>query len=358
MCLGSTRMRCKGGARGCPRRLVTRQAAARGRTQSGTSAPPTKAKRIELSCEKPLPPLLCLLCRRLLIDVVCVVVVFPVKCSHEVVPLRSHCARSALKMDTAAVLLTAATVGLAVRNRGPMDPRKWNEEWRRLVGSGAIAATTEAADGRRVYYGVCLDEDTGIPREFCQDADTSKSLQLPARETAVGDSFRVILRATRALRPPAAAKLGSLPPHNESECSFCTGPLRLAAREMVAQAVLPTDRVWDVHFNIAPMEPLGHFLLVPEIAEPSGRRSQCLLPSDCCDIFHMARASDTLCFNFNSPGAGASQNHLHLHAWVISASYGCLRAPALAGTTISLLGGVVELCVLNWPASCVRLRGG
>ena len=61
-------------------------------------------------------------------------------------------------------------------------------------------------------------------------------------------------------------------------------PSSLEARPMVAQALLGSRRTWDVHYNISPQEPDGHFLLVPEITLPHNRRAQRLLAQDCEDL--------------------------------------------------------------------------
>jgi len=141
--------------------------------------------------------------------------------------------------------------------RGP-SVAAWREAWYRLIEDNSLSSTA-TLNGRQVRYGLRLEG--GEVQEFCCDATDGTSLQLMASEKLVA-RYMVTLRANRALRPPAAPKLGELPPHDEQACSMCTGPLRLAARPMVAQAVVPhTGRVWDVHFNISPMEPLGHFLL-------------------------------------------------------------------------------------------------
>ena len=241
--------------------------------------------------------------------------------------------------------------------RGPPSATAWLTEWRRLVSAGTITSTA-TSDGKHLRFGIRLDGN-GEPVEFCTNEDTGEDSLPPGRTSNIGSFGNVILRATRALRPPPAARLGSLPPHDEATCSFCTGPLRLEIRPMVAQAVLVSNRVWDVHYNIAPSEPGGHFLLVPEISIPSNRRQQKLLPSDCTDIVELGRACEgELCFNYNSPNAGASQNHLHLHAWVVPTPYAVTSRPVLPDSTVTLFDGAVEASVLDWPAACVRVRGG
>ena len=58
-----------------------------------------------------------------------------------------------------------------------------------------------------------------------------------------------------------------------------------------------------------------------------------LLHVDCVDLVHLGRAcAGELCVNFNAPNAGASQNHLHAHAWVVPPEgYPLSSAPPLDG---------------------------
>ena len=231
--------------------------------------------------------------------------------------------------------------------RGPVSVARWSAEWLELVRSGTISSTATLRDGREVRYGLRIAGSEGENEiaEFCEDLRTGDSLQLQTRVGRRG-RYLVVLRANRALRPPAAPKLGWLPPHDEATCSFCSGPLRLELRPMVAQALLPeTGRCWDVHFNISPMEPNGHYLLVPEIALHANRRQQRLTTDDCIDLVLIGRAcAGELCVNFNAPRAGASQNHLHAHAWAIPEAYPIATAPVLSRVVLPGVGWRPACC--------------
>ena len=276
-----------------------------------------------------------------------------------ILPLPCQCVPRAVvsqftraSVTLAQCLVTMAAPSSSMPVRGPVDSGLWQAEWLRLVRAGAISSTA-SLEGRTFRYGLRLDDDGSIV-EFCEDGDGTKP-SLAARASTVG-GYPILLRANRALRPPAAPKLGDLVPHDEATCSMCSGPLRLELRPMVAQAVAATGRCWDVHFNISPMEPRGHFLLVPEIARAANRRQQKLTAEDCVDLVAIGRAcASQLCVNFNAPRAGASQNHLHAHAWAMPEPYPLLAAAARAALP---LVGEVEAAILEWPASCVRLRGG
>lgn len=190
------------------------------------------------------------------------------------------------------------------------------------------------------------------------------------------------------------------PPPYDPRNSFLVGPLRLYGhgefhgdgepRERMARLRVPrtepnsdavdeldvadTEEVratgtmdWDIYHNISPIDPRGHFLLLPclERGYPSRGygvsnsmschmknalndesnhnsetmhnntitgtttinastsantwRDQSLLPSDCRDITYLASTihpPGSLMLSFNSVGAGASQNHIHCHGWV------------------------------------------
>jgi hypothetical protein len=86
-------------------------------------------------------------------------------------------------------------------------------------------------------------------------------------------------------------------------------------------------------------------------------------------LVELGRRSDGLCFNFNAPNAGASQNHIHVHAWVQEAPYPvqlCAQAPAAPsvrgdeGEPIGrALGCGTRLDIVSgYAATCVRVRGG
>ena len=155
-----------------------------------------------------------------------------------------------------------------------------SERWLGLVATAAIGSTARLVDGRSVKYGLRLDAQR-TPVEFALDAELGDDVMPPLRCETTADGFTVELRPNRALRPPPALRLGEMPPHEEATCSFCAGPLRLAVRPMVAQVTLSSGRTWDVHYNISPMDPNGHYLLVPDISVASSRRRQFLTREDC-----------------------------------------------------------------------------
>lgn len=133
-------------------------------------------------------------------------------------------------------------------------------------------------------------------------------------------------------------------------------------------------------FFILP-DPRGHYLILPALDdEVGGWRDQSLLPDDCLDVTYLASTADppgSVVLSYNSVGAGASQNHIHCHAWVcppppLSAAAaarrndegdaaagglpnGCYAATrAEAVSHIDLAGGT-RVSLLDYPCTCIRL---
>lgn len=130
-----------------------------------------------------------------------------------------------------------------------------SERWRQLVRDHKIESLS-VLNGDEVRYGLCL-EGADI-KEFAEftSKQGGQELMLPTLEKQEGP-FTVKLVSNRRLRPPRANFGNSrqkLAPHVEADCSFCSGKLRLEVREKAAQIRVGSGRLWDVHFNIAPIE--------------------------------------------------------------------------------------------------------
>lgn len=204
------------------------------------------------------------------------------------------------------------------------------------------------------------------------------------------------LQLVRTLRPPRSKEMSGTavarsvsnsdatascqpPPYNPSN-SFLVGPLRLfgqgdfhgEGKPRVRMSKISTrpneadNRKWDIYHNISPVDPRGHFLLLPdlEVAEKNWR-DQSLIADDCLDITYLASTIQpvgSIMITFNSVGAGASQNHIHCHGWVCPpppllqngkcSGYAVEDADAASsfksqqGTTVSLL---------DYPCTCIKL---
>mmetsp|Transcript_8180 Transcript_8180/g.10835 ORF Transcript_8180/g.10835 Transcript_8180/m.10835 type:complete len:444 (+) Transcript_8180:76-1407(+) len=234
--------------------------------------------------------------------------------------------------------------------------------WKEIISDGKIKSLSKDNNGNEISYGLRMKGD--IIEEFCEDVVSGEDFLLSNVGTLqkyCGD-YSVFLAQNRRLRPPAAPKLSELPPHNEEKCSMCTGPIRLEIREKVAQLKMSeSERVWDCHFNISPMTPQGHFLLVPDLEKAENRRAQRLTLEDCIDLVDMGRQLPEMCINYNSPNAGASQNHIHLHAWVHGQDeepYPSQQAPVDPHiAAVHSQDHSVKVFTKDYPASCIVLEG-
>jgi len=206
------------------------------------------------------------------------------------------------------------------------------------------------------------------------------------------------LQLVRTLRPPrskemsgtAVAKTASdtaaavvscqPPPYNPSN-SFLVGPLRLFGQgdfhgegeprvRMARLSATPNEadqRMWDIYHNISPVDPRGHFLLVPDLEESTTNwRDQSLIATDCHDISYLAstiQPPGSLVVTFNSVGAGASQNHIHCHGWACPPApfvgqggrSGCYAVENAAVTSSLKLQNGTTVSLLDYPCTCIKL---
>ena len=246
--------------------------------------------------------------------------------------------------------------------------------WLDLVQNNHVVATTivdddeGASNKARVRYGVKLATNKANKENVCQEFvqqvmlnnedDSTQTMTTPhSRIQAINATldamhqqsqggggvkyvmdtagFVAQLQLIRTLRPPAAfsftdGKTSSAPPAYEYEKdSFVVGPLRLPLRPRVAQLNLPgriLHTPWDVYHNVSPADSRGHFLLLPALQPKDASstaddilrancRAQALTAQDCHDLVQLVATIEplgSLLLCFNSIGAGASQNHIHL----------------------------------------------
>eukprot|EP00929_Paragymnodinium_shiwhaense_P048252 TRINITY_DN24420_c0_g1_i3.p1 TRINITY_DN24420_c0_g1~~TRINITY_DN24420_c0_g1_i3.p1 ORF type:complete len:297 (-),score=60.79 TRINITY_DN24420_c0_g1_i3:645-1535(-) len=181
----------------------------------------------------------------------------------------------------------------------------------------------------------------------------------------------------RTLKPSSSPKIGDLPAYDPEMDSFVTGPIRLELRPRAALLETPSGRKWDCYHNISPCDIRGHFLLLPTVASRDNWRCQAMTAEDCVDFVWLSRSSlvdraaerqPPLLLTFNSARGGASQNHIHCHAWrspplhvdaldaeeayaVVAAAERESREPI-----VTVDGVTLEL--LDYPCAVVRIRGG
>lgn len=181
-----------------------------------------------------------------------------------------------------------------------------SERWLELVATAAIVSTAQLPDGRAVRYGL-RPGPGGASAEFAVVLADGDDAMPPLRRREEG-RYVCELRPNRALRPPPAPNLGDLPPHDDTSCSLCSGPLRLALRPLVAQLRLASGRTWDVHYNISPIKLEGHYLLVPDISDAACRRHQLLTLGD-CEVLRRRPTAQTFSLPNASPRSQSASSH-------------------------------------------------
>ena len=155
--------------------------------------------------------------------------------------------------------------------------------------------------------------------------------------------------------------------HIEPECSLCTGANTLLQREPLATLTpMGNNRPWQFHWNIAPQDPRGHFLLVPDVQEPSNRRSQALSEADIEDLIDLMHHSipssrgELGFIGYNSIGAGASQNHIHCHSYYSSSpllsTSGPQKDPFFEGPGNVTMSTRIKLHGSDCQCSCVHIN--
>ncbi|KAL3938127.1 MAG: hypothetical protein SGBAC_006889 [Bacillariaceae sp.] len=288
-----------------------------------------------------------------------------------------------------------------------------SQKWLELVRNGQVEATVEVPAGNNddgnesspeemlsVKYGVKPSKEdknkcqefvvqlgTGEPHEKIRVMnETLARLQSdPSRKSVQyerdGD-FVAQLQLVRTLRPPpspgfAEASSSEPPPYDEKTDSFVTGPLRLELRPLVGTVKVPSMvAMYDIYHNVSPADSRGHFLLMPTLSDSFkllNWRGQKILPTDFGEMLHLAssvRPHGSLFLGFNSVGAGASQNHIHFHAWPSPPlpflneqkeespiqGWKCYAASKVKSILdyYDLAGGKIEVTYLKYPLFCVQ----
>jgi len=271
---------------------------------------------------------------------------------------------------TAKYQLAVAAEGFRSRGQRSMGlcGIEFNKRWRDMVERGLVQTKIVGEDGEAITYGLRIDPEDTRHAKIVQFAekDQNKESILPEGLSKYAGQYLVQIAGIRRLRPPAVRNLSSLPPHDPNTCSLCGGPYRLQLREPLGTIIVPgTDREWDCHYNIAPQQVYGHALLVPTLQNEANRRAQHLTREDCIDLIILGYGakcdSETrsgLCINYNHPGAGASQNHIHAHAWVQNNPYPIDKAKITDKAPFMLREGHVQARVVqDYPAAAVFFTG-
>ena len=99
-------------------------------------------------------------------------------------------------------------------------------------------------------------------------------------------------------------------------------------------------------------------MLLPALDEEQEWRDQSLSKSDCYDVTYLSSTAQNMILSYNSVGAGASQNHIHCHAWVdpppplLDNKYAVAKSSTIA--SFQLRDGIT-VSLLDYPCTCIKL---
>lgn len=293
-------------------------------------------------------------------------------------------------------LVDTSGAGITPYSIGSVD-LSW--EWLQLVRGGKVSVVTPVQKGAKVRFGVRFvpgptngNEKEGDLMGRCETfaevlGDESREMNSFVRESLSNsleekgsatvqferhDPYAVELQLVRKLRPPPSPGFSTKPsstppPYNKETDSFVTGPLRLQLRDPVWTIRLyGMSTGWDVFHDVAPTDTRGHFLILPTLADKRNWRGQQLTKSDVSDLILLSSTispEGSLLVSYNSPGAGASQNHMHCHVWptppvsLIQEEngwevYAASKAPSAGSVG---LGKGVLVRLLDYPVFCIKL---
>ena len=199
------------------------------------------------------------------------------------------------------------------------------------------------ASGKEIFirYGLTVDEEGGITpysveHETNIPLDCMKEIGSERGDQVLVDGCPLVVRPVLNYRyfymlcDQSIVKVKSNEPqvldprpHDIYRCSMCSGKNNLHKRvPIVIVRCSISKRDWIFHWNIAPQDYNGHFLIVPDINVKEQQRAQFLLKEDIDDLLDLMIHEDHSLNNenqgfigYNSIGAGASQNHIHCHGY-------------------------------------------
>lgn len=204
------------------------------------------------------------------------------------------------------------------------------EAWEMAVSEGKVVNLFQVKQddplgrwiqGDVIKYGVRLTN--GKFGFYAENISQSRQLEGTTEVKRVGHSgYLCQFNSFRALRPGGSGRpvgrqpdIPAEPEHCRFHCQDETHPFSLLHREPLLQ-IQAKHFLWNVYYNIAPIEKKGHFLWVPiNCGVPSARLPHtpqslsCEFLEDTITIFK--QLDQTILF-FNALHAGASVNHFHL----------------------------------------------
>ncbi|KAL7488308.1 hypothetical protein ACHAW6_013897 [Cyclotella cf. meneghiniana] len=267
-----------------------------------------------------------------------------------------------------------------------------------LIDDNLDAGSSKVREKIRSINGTLIDMQR---RRECK-----RSHNVPAIQYIQDGEYSAQLQLIRTLRPPRSkhmdsnlndSKISCTPPQYDASNSFLVGPLRLYGRggfhgegqprvrvaklsvpsfvsltsEVAATSSMESRSYWDVYHNISPVDSRGHFLLLPNLQDKTNWREQSLLQKDCYEMTYLSSTIfpyGSLMLSFNSVGAGASQNHIHCHAWVCPPPplilnridpkhnmHGYAVTGAKSSSKQLALHHGTTIALLEYPCTCVKL---
>ncbi|MFO0890906.1 MAG: hypothetical protein U0790_17405 [Isosphaeraceae bacterium] len=200
--------------------------------------------------------------------------------------------------------------------------------------------------GDRVRFGVGAGHPVGLPRFESVNLSTGLPIQPDIRERSLGTrGFRCLYHPFRALRPGGEA--GSDRPGCRFGCDDPDAPLSILRRVVLSRLALPNSN-WQACPNAAPFHPRGQLLWIPAARQGPGRalphHPQRLTGEVIDDLIALAihPLSRGHVLFYNGVGAGASVDHLHVHAVV--------HQPRLAIAGAGLVPRGQEVVIPDYPA--------
>ncbi|PZO16164.1 MAG: hypothetical protein DCF25_12735 [Leptolyngbya foveolarum] len=186
------------------------------------------------------------------------------------------------------------------------------------------AEDVQWAKGDRITFGIQQQDDHyGY---YAHNLTQNCKIESAVEERAIaglspGVDFTCLYNGYRALRPGGARKsLGRQPDISAApnDCRFAcqdsTQPLSLLARTPLFQQSFERF-TWKAYYNVAPIEPNGHFLWVPtRSARQLTHLPQVLSLPLLEDAFTLFKQLSKSFLFFNALHSGASVNHIHFQS--------------------------------------------
>ena len=198
----------------------------------------------------------------------------------------------------------------------------------KLINSFEAAADDPAGQWRRtdtITFGVCTQQGKAQPGKnvyYAHNLTQSRPILGAVEEKIIPDlGFVCQYNGYRALRPGGQLKplgkqvaISAAPERCRFSCRDASDPLSLLVRNPLLTVAL-SNYAWNIYYNAAPIDPNGHYLLVPtdnSVLTHYPQKLSVAFVEDAVSLFHQFEGAALLFFN--SLHSGASVNHIHFQA--------------------------------------------